>query len=266
MNVSTCLNYYHKHHVQEYVIDKARVGYCITHLKKHLGRKSVECLTPADGRQYEKKRSKKAGPGTIRRELGCLAAALNFCHADGKLSLVPALYLPAKPPSKKDWLTQDQADLLIASAGERAALFIEIGLATGGRPEAIDVLKWSQVDLVNNLIDFNEPGRSQTAKRRPVVPISEYLRERLVAAHERATTCYVLGSAASTRKCFETARNKAGLNWATRKTLRHTYCTWAVQRGVSLWKVAKVVGDTVDTVEKNYAHHHPDYLRDAVNY
>lgn len=266
MNVTLCLNYYDKHHVQPYVGDKERIGYCIAHLKKHLGRRSVEGLTPADCREYEKKRAKKAKSGTIRRELSCLAAAINFCKKDGKISLVPALYLPPKPPPKTGWLTREQADKLLSCAGERATLFIEIGLATGGRPDAIDTLKWVQVDFQNNTLDFNEPGRTQTAKRRPIVPLSEYLRAKLVTAHEKATTPYVLGSPASTRRCFETARNKAGLKQVTRKTLRHTFASWACQAGVPIWKVAKVLGDSVETVERNYAHHHPDYLRDAVNF
>lgn len=37
------------------------------------------------------------------------------------------------------------------------------------------------------------------------------------------------------------------------------------QAGVDLWEIAGVLGDTLATVEKTYAHHHPDYLRRAIN-
>jgi integrase len=51
----------------------------------------------------------------------------------------------------------------------------------------------------------------------------------------------------------------------TPHTFRHTWATWAAQRGVPLFEIAGMLGDTMKTVEKNYAHHHPDHLRGAVN-
>jgi hypothetical protein len=37
------------------------------------------------------------------------------------------------------------------------------------------------------------------------------------------------------------------------------------QAGADLWDIAGILGDTLATVEKTYAHHHPDYLRKAAN-
>ena len=35
------------------------------------------------------------------------------------------------------------------------------------------------------------------------------------------------------------------------------------QRGVSLWDIAGILGNSLDVVERTYAHHSPDYLREA---
>ena len=59
---------------------------------------------------------------------------------------------------------------------------------------------------------------------------------------------------------------RAGLQGVTRHTLRHTWATWAAQHRVSMWDIAGVLGDTVETVTRNYAHHSPDDLRAAVNF
>ena len=265
--VRWCLEYYLQEHVERSVVDKNRVKFCIQALCACLGRKKATTLLPKDCREYEKRRQRSlVGQGTIRRELSCLSSALHFCQKDGILPLMPPLYLPKAPPAKDKWLTREQADTLLQAAGERAKLFMQIALATGGRPDAIDALTWTQVDLVGQKIDFNGPGRERTAKTRPVVPIADKLLPILLDEQARARTRWVLGHDGSTRKCFDTARDKACLHWCTRKTLRHTWATWAAQAGVDLWAIAGVLGDTVHTVEKNYAHHHPEYLRKAVNF
>lgn len=51
----------------------------------------------------------------------------------------------------------------------------------------------------------------------------------------------------------------------TPHVLRHTKATWMAQAGVSMFDIAGVLGDSVETVTKTYAHHHPDYLRAAIN-
>lgn len=38
-----------------------------------------------------------------------------------------------------------------------------------------------------------------------------------------------------------------------------------MQAGVDLWTAAGFLGMTVETLERNYGHHHPDYMQDAAN-
>ncbi|MEV5407153.1 helix-turn-helix domain-containing protein, partial [Streptomyces albidoflavus] len=46
-------------------------------------------------------------------------------------------------------------------------------------------------------------------------------------------------------------------------TLRHTAATWSMQNGTDLAKAASFLGMTVETLERVYWHHHPDYQVDA---
>jgi integrase len=50
----------------------------------------------------------------------------------------------------------------------------------------------------------------------------------------------------------------------TPHTLRHTAATWLMQRGVPIWIAAGYIGMTAETLERNYGHHHPDHLSEAV--
>lgn len=116
------------------------------------------------------------------------------------------------------------------------------------------------------LINFNPPGRAQNKKRRPIVPMSNELYPFLRYAIEHVKGEYVLGHGGSVRKAFESAVARAGLADVTPHTLRHALATWMAQAGVPLWEIAGVLGDTLATVERNYAHHAPDYARAAVNF
>ena len=62
-------------------------------------------------RRYARTRDK--APGTIRKELGVLQAALNYCHAEGYLTIAPKVRLPAKPAPRDRWLTRDEAARLL---------------------------------------------------------------------------------------------------------------------------------------------------------
>jgi integrase len=49
----------------------------------------------------------------------------------------------------------------------------------------------------------------------------------------------------------------------TPHTFRHTAATWLMQNGVSMWRAAGFLGMSVETLDRVYGHHHPDYLSDA---
>jgi len=51
----------------------------------------------------------------------------------------------------------------------------------------------------------------------------------------------------------------------TPHTFRHTLASWLAQKDVQLMKIAAILGDTVETVEKHYAHLVPTDLDQSVN-
>ncbi|MGC2409010.1 MAG: tyrosine-type recombinase/integrase, partial [Methyloceanibacter sp.] len=69
----------------------------------------------------------------------------------------------------------------------------------------------------------------------------------------------------SVRTAWESARSEAGLDAeVVRHTLRHTAATWLMQAGTNPWFAADYLGMGVETLIKNYGHHHPDYQEEAV--
>jgi len=65
------------------------------------------------------------------------------------------------------------------------------------------------------------------------------------------------------KKGFAAACKRAELEDVTPHTLRHTAATWLMQAGVPLWEVAGFLSMSVETLQRVYGHHHPDYMRGA---
>lgn len=210
-------------------------------------------------------------PGTRRRELGMLRAALGWAVRENWIKSFPYIPLPPKPAPKDRWLTRQEAESLINAATEHhIRLFLVLALYTAARKGAILELTWDRVDTDRRLIWFPQPGRQVSSKRRAVVPIGPNLGKALGQARELASTNWVIEwkgqPVASVKRAFATARRGAGLGpEVTIHTLRHTAATWMAQEGVEMRQISLLLGHTsTATTERVYAHWSPDYLRGAV--
>ncbi|AGH49590.1 integrase [Sphingomonas sp. MM-1] len=232
-------------------------------------------MTRETCRAYARERGK--APGTIRRELATLRAAINYAKDEGRITYAPTVHLPPKPEGKDRWLRRSEAAALLNAARNGHAttrpylpLFILIALYTGARKGAILELRWPQVDLVAGRIDFNPPGRQRTSKGRAHLPIPRRLLTFLRLARRRGTDLgWVIHKDGAPldnmKRAFNTACADAGLDDVTPHTLRHTCGTWLAQAGVPLDKIGGWLGHSDARTTQLYAHHHPDFMEEARN-
>jgi integrase len=213
--------------------------------------------------------------GTIIRELaGTLRPAIQ--HAINQRRLVAGkYYVPVPPaPSGRDyWITRSEAARFLweTRRDKRARLHLPlyamIAIYTGQRRSAILDLTWPQIDLVRGRIDFNPAGRRQTKKGRPIIPIPRPLLAALRRAYARSSSRLVLTyrgqQVRDVKTGFNSAAKRAGVPDCTSHTLRHTAGTWMAQRGVPLREIAGYLGHSEERTTELYAHHHPDYMRNA---
>ena len=234
----------------------------------------VSHVTRETCRAYGRHRGRQ--PGTIRRELAALRAAINYAKAEGRITYAPTVHLPQKPDGKDRWLRREEAAALLNSArnGHESTrgylpLFILIGLYTGARKGAILSLRWPQVDFINGRINFNEPGVARTSKGRAHLPIPKRLLTFLRLARRRGSDLgFVIHRdgrrIARVKRGFNAACDDAGLPAVTPHTLRHTCGTWLAQAGVPLDKIGPWLGHTDARTTQLYAHHHPDFMAEAL--
>lgn len=285
---------YEAQHVRRKATSSATHDWSWRNLRVHFGDLLLADVTDAvPGYVAKRERGQIGRPAksaTIRRELALLRACLNWCadpterrplidRAD-----VPGFALPADSEPRDRWLREDEIRRLLDAARSegrmsRVERFLWLALETGGRKQALLDLTWDRVDFETGVIHLALPGRRQTTKRRASVPISRALRPVLERAYDERTGDLVLDHGGDVWAAVQSVVRRAGLAPAVpRKTgaaatatgisphvFRHTAATHMARRGVPLWKIAKVLGDTLVTVEKTYAKHCPDDLREAVD-
>jgi integrase len=260
----------YQHHRAPKVAAPARIAYAVLALTDFWEGNSVAEVTPQTCARYAEKRGRSAG--TVRRELGVLRAAIQYAHKNGHLTRPVAVELPERPEPRDRWLTRKEAARLIRASRTPQArlylpLFILIGLYTGRRKQAILSLRWPQIDLDSQTINFEIGGR-RSNKRRGVIKISPRLLPHLRRARRRGSDLgYVLHEhgerIGDIKKGFAAACARAGIQGASPHTLKHTAATWLMQAGTDPWQAAGFLSTSVETLLRVYGHHHPDYQREA---
>ena len=66
------------------------------------------------------------------------------------------------------------------------------------------------------------------------------------------------------RRTFESVLKKADIQNFHFHDLRHTFATRMAQKGIDLYKIAKLLGHKDIRMTQRYSHHCPDSLRDGV--
>ncbi|MGZ6725290.1 MAG: tyrosine-type recombinase/integrase [Solirubrobacteraceae bacterium] len=220
-------------------------------------------------------------PHTIRRDLGVLVAAVKWCSTvkdakTGAIRLprehVPVIPLPPQSPRRERWLTLEEENRLLAAVPETEPLsrihrFVVLALEDGARSEAIRELTWFQVDFAHGTVDYRKPGAApQNNKRRAKVLMTSRSRAMLEKAFAGRQGALVLDHAGPIDKSFRYACRRAGLEGVTPHTLRHTWATRAARNGVPMRQIADQLADDASTIERNYYHHSPDYMKEAASW
>jgi len=280
--VKMVIDRYFQEHVELGVVCYERQVICSNHLLKEFGDMKPRDIGSTESLRYANNRRRVVGNGTIRRELGMLRAAIRFCIMSGYLSAdsLRHMIMPPSAEPKSLFLNQGQLGRVLqvcdSIGNRRLTAFVTIAAYTASRRRAIETLEWSRVDLVNRVIDFHD-GSPKTKKRRVKVPMNENLYNFLLMhkATSDGQSEFVLDTDTPIHFLFQ--KLKAALiaryplessTWEsmTPHTLRHTWATLAAQAGVSMFEIAGVLGDTVQTVSRVYAHQSPDHLRKAVSF
>ena len=197
----------------------------------------------------------------------------------------------AAPRAREKFLSRDEAgsffDALSRAVeeGEVSTLFadvIRLLMLTGARKTEILGLRWSEIDWLRSALVLppertKAGGRNGERRVALSAPAVEILSKRLEAAREVANKAkgeigeYVfpayrgVGHAIGIRKVFLLVRARAGLPDLRIHDLRHSFASFAVADGASLFLISKLLGHASARTTERYAHLASDPLQGAVD-
>ena len=87
----------------------------------------------------------------------------------------------------------------------------------------------------------------------------------LKSIYEQRVNDYVLETTTDVSSGMQRINSLLGIEGVTPHTFRHTWATRAAEDGIPMKDIADFMGDTEETVKKNYLHLSPDYLRSVIN-
>jgi integrase len=134
-----------------------------------------------------------------------------------------------------------------------------VALNTGLRLGELIGLTWERVDLSRGVIrlELTKSGR------RREVPMNDASYRALVGLGPKDS-----GRVFKTRyikTAYNNAVEAAQLDDVTFHTLRHTFASWAIMRGVTLKELQELLGHSSLAIPMRYAHLAPEHLRTAVS-
>lgn len=254
-----------------------------SYLKGFLGEHPLEFLDELTVHKVshyltERRNRDKLSPRSLNRIREVLHTMGSYAVSRGYLEENPVSKVKpfAQPQGEIRFLTLEEIDgLLVALRGDLLEKIVATLIFSGLRHGEACWLTWDDVDLKNDLIHvraktidcvFWEPK----TKRPRRVPINSRLRPYLKGPHNGCR--WVFPSPQGVRwdednltHRFRRTMKRLELTWRI-ADLRHTFGSQLAQKGVSLFKIATLMGNSPGIVQKHYARLIPEELREEVEF
>lgn len=251
-------------------------GYYRVHIQKELGRKYLDEITKHDIHRVHRLRVERGGAvGSANRQLVLIRYIFNLAirwETPGITKNPSAGVRPFDDPSKKErFLSVEEAKRLYEAVKQNPnrmlRYIVPMLILTGARKrEALDA-QWRDFDIERR--DWRVPMSKSGRPRH--IPLSEGVIQ-LLQTVPRFPDCPFVFPNPKTLKPYEsifnswnTARKLAGLTDVRIHDLRHSFASFLVNNGRSLYEVQRILGHTQIKTTQRYAHLSQDTLLDAAN-
>ena len=251
----------------------------ISHIRNHLlpyfGAMRMSDIEKRDVVQLINDQLPSYKPGSINRVIILLRYMFNLAikwEVEG-VSRNPTAGIPLLKEDNhvERFLSSEEAKaLLIAIKNSKNPMLqhiISMLILTGARKREVLDAKWEDLDMERNIwrIPTTKAGKAR------IVPLSDAASVLLIKLRQRKRCAHAFANPATLKPyssvyySWHTARNEAGLNDVRVHDLKHSFASFLVNAGRSLYEVQTLLGHTQIKTTQRYAHLSTTSLRSASN-
>ena len=171
------------------------------------------------------------------------------------------------------FLNDDEIQLVLKAANPYARKVILIFLYTGLRRSELAFLEWKDVDFANSLVHVQskpEFGFHPKSYKPRSIPMCDNLRNLLMDLPQAGRFVFddgqnqPLQSPNAYYKMVTRAYKKAGIEGANLHTLRHTFASHLIMKGVDPRTVQEYLGHSSIQITEKYSHLSKNHKREAI--
>ena len=251
-------------HKVSHADDKAHLRWLDSHLAgvdlMAIDRERLERVSAA-------RKAEGVANATVNRTLEVLRAILRKAVEEWEwIARAPRIRMLPEPKRRVRWLTQEQAQVLLAKLPPHLAAMACLSLETGLRRANVTGLTWEQVDLTRRMLWV---AADQTKNRQALgVPLSDAALQ-VLRAQQGSHAQYVFSFRGKpvrqvNTKAWRKALQAAGIENFRWHDLRHTWASWHVQAGTPLHALQELGGWQSAEMVCKYAHLSTDHLAEYV--
>jgi integrase len=232
-----------------------------------LGAIPLDALTEVMIERFKRDRAKVVKPRTVNKDLAVIRQVLRTAVRWGLIANDPSAEVKALPIAEETprILTDDDAAALLMACSDKLRPLVQFGLHTGLRYEELAQLTWAQIDWRRGTVTV-EAGHAKNRKRRSI-PLTDGAREALAAKMDSTLPPHggrIFGYTYWIAPLYRAAQ-RANLGGVHPHTLRHTFASNCIMRGINPRTVQRWLGHSSLTQTERYtnpteAHEHEAIL------
>lgn len=243
-------------------------------LLKYFGNKHISNISNIELHEFIQQRVNSVSLHAGRKDLINVKACFNWGITMNLLKNNPAEGLKRiKVPERQPlFFSHEQFDkLLTVIDNPQIKAIVIIAANTGMRQMEIITLRWSQLNLSEGYLVLNNQNHITKSKKVRTIPLNKNcitVFQNISSSSSSENIFHFKGLQIKQDylvKNFMRYLKKAELNSKLNfHSLRHTFASWLVQRGVSIYQVSKLLGHADIKTTEIYSHLRTEDLSDAV--
>lgn len=225
-------------------------------LHPYLGHLTLNDITVSVIDVIRQAKLKESSKSTVNRNLSLVRAILNRAIGWEWLDKAPKITMFKEPQGRTRFLTIAEVHRLLNELPEHVQDMVIFTLSCGLRYSNVLKLEWTQVDLkASHVWVAASNSKNGKALSIPLNAQALAILTKQIGKHpQRVFTCDGMPIVRTNGRPWRNALKRAGIIDFRWHDLRHTWASWAVQNGVTVFEVQHLGGWSSSRMVERYAH------------